>query len=168
MLYIPKVREYSKILTDDEVKNFVAIEFEEYFRSRRETLYYTLNEEQNLRKVAKLLYIFQTTPDEVEKYLEVMQSDSVDNYVDRYKIRVLNLFNSELQLTNTKSMIKSKLRELLGGFKKFKVQTILVLEHKKRSDCKIFHLSTKLIASDSDINKAFIFMHQSITTKIKN
>ena len=50
----------------------------------------------------------------------------------------------------------------------FKVQTILVLEYKKRNDRKIFHLSTKLIASDSDIDKALISMHQSIMTKIKN
>ena len=33
---------------------------------------------------------------------------------------------------------------------------------------KIFHSSTKLIASDSDIDEAFKSMHQSIITKIKN
>ena len=51
---------------------------------------------------------------------------------------------------------------------KFKVHTILVLEYKKRNDCKILYLSTKLIASNSDINEAFKSMHQSIMTKIKN
>ena len=35
---------------------------------------------------------------------------------------------------------------MLSEVKKFKVQTILVLEYKKRNDCKIFHSSTKLIA----------------------
>ena len=49
-----------------------------------------------------------------------------------------------------------------------KVQTILVLDYKKRNDYKIFHSSTKLIASDSGIDNAFICMHQSIMTKIKN
>ena len=49
----------------------------------------------------------------------------------------------------------------------FKVQTILFLDYKKRNDRKIFHSSVKLIASDSDIEKAFKSMHQSITTKIK-
>ena len=49
----------------------------------------------------------------------------------------------------------------------FKVQTILFLDYKKRNDHKIFHSSVKLIASDSDIEKAFKSMHQSITTKIK-
>ena len=34
--------------------------------------------------------------------------------------------------------------------------------YKKKSDCKIFHSSTKLIASGSDINEAFNSMHQSI------
>ena len=49
-----------------------------------------------------------------------------------------------------------------------KVQAILVLYYKKRSDQKIFHSSTKLIANDSDIDEAFKSMHQSIMTKIKN
>ena len=41
------------------MKDFVALNFSEYFKSIRD--------EQNLRKVAKSLYIFVTTPDEVEK-----------------------------------------------------------------------------------------------------
>ena len=65
-------------------------------------------------------------------------------------------------------MIKNKLKELLSELKKFKVQTILVLDYKKRNDRKIFHSSAKLIASDSDIDEAFKSMHQSIMTKIKN
>ena len=48
-----------------------------------------------------------------------------------------------------------------------KDQTTLVLEYKKKNDCKIFHSSHKLIASDSDIDKAFKSMHQSIMKKIK-
>ena len=31
MLYIPKIDHYLEILTDEEVKNFVAIAFSEYF-----------------------------------------------------------------------------------------------------------------------------------------
>ena len=50
ILYIPKIDDNLKILNDEEVKDFVAINFSEYFKSIRE--------EQNLRKVAKLLYIF--------------------------------------------------------------------------------------------------------------
>ena len=47
-------------------KKFVAITFSEYFKFTKERLYSKLKEEQNLRKVAKSLYIFVTTPDEVE------------------------------------------------------------------------------------------------------
>ena len=65
-------------------------------------------------------------------------------------------------------MIKNKLKELLSEFKKFKVQTVLALEYKKRNDRKMFHLSAKLIANNLDIDEAFIFMHQSNMTKIKN
>ena len=67
MLYIPNIGDYLKILTDYEVKDFVVITFSEYFKSTREKLYSKLIEDQNLREVAKSLYIFLTTPDEVEK-----------------------------------------------------------------------------------------------------
>ena len=33
MLDIPKTDDYLKLLTDDEVKDFVAINFREYFKS---------------------------------------------------------------------------------------------------------------------------------------
>ena len=36
MLYIPKTDDYLKILTDEEVKNFVAIHFHKYYKSIRE------------------------------------------------------------------------------------------------------------------------------------
>ena len=65
-------------------------------------------------------------------------------------------------------MIKNKLKELLSELKTVKVQIVLVLDYKKRNDCKIFHSSTKLIANHSDIDEAFISIHQSIMTKIKN
>ena len=61
MVYIPKIDDYLKISTDDEVKGFVAINISEYFKSIRE--------EQNIRKVAKLFYIFLATSDEVDKYV---------------------------------------------------------------------------------------------------
>ena len=82
-------------------------------------------------------------------------------------MNILNLFDPELQLINTKPMIKNKLKELLSELKKFKFQTILVLDYKKRNDCKIFHSSAKLIANDPDIDEAFKSMHQNIMTKIK-
>ena len=44
---------------------------------------------------------------------------------------------------------------------------MLVLEYKKRNDHKIFHSSVKLVASDSGIDEASKFLHQSIITKKK-
>ena len=62
MFYIPNISDYLKILTDDEVKDFVALNFAECFKSTSEKLYSKLSEEQNLRKVTKSFYIFLTTP----------------------------------------------------------------------------------------------------------
>ena len=84
MLDMPKIGDYFKILTDDEVKDFVAINFSEYFKSTREKLYSKLTQEQNIRKVAEFLYIFLTTSDEVEKDAKTMQSNSSDKYVYLY------------------------------------------------------------------------------------
>ena len=66
-----------------------------------------------------------------------------------------NLFDVELQLINTKPVIKNKLQELLSELKKFKFQAILILDYKKRNDHKIFHSSATLTASDSDIDETF-------------
>ena len=45
---------------------------------------------------------------------------------------------------------------------------MLALDYRKRNNHEIFHSCAKLNASDSDIDEAFKFMYQSITTKIKN
>ena len=55
MLYILKIDDSLEILTDQEVKGFVAINFSE-----------SITEEQNFRKTAKSLYNFLTTPDEMQ------------------------------------------------------------------------------------------------------
>ena len=58
MLSIPKIDDYLDILTEEEVKDFVAYHFSEYLNSIRE--------EQNYRKFAKFVYIIPTTADKVE------------------------------------------------------------------------------------------------------
>ena len=78
MLYIPKIYDYLQILTDEKVKDFVAINFGEYFNS--------IIKEESLRKVAKLLYIFLTKE---EKYVEPNSSGSC---IHRYNVEILNLF----------------------------------------------------------------------------
>ena len=155
-MYIPKIDEYLEILTDEEVKDFVAINVSEYFKSIRE--------EQSLMNDVKSLDIFLRTPEEAEKYA---QSNSSDNCLHHYNVEILNLFDPELQLINTKPVVKNKLKELLSELKKFKVETILVLYYRKGNDRKIFHLSTKFIASDSEIDEVFKSMHHSIMTKTK-
>ena len=67
MFHIPKTDDYLKILTDDEVKDFLATNISEYFKSKREKLHSKRSEKENLRNVAESLYIFLTTSDEVEK-----------------------------------------------------------------------------------------------------
>ena len=84
----------------------------------------------------------------------------------------MNIFDPELQLINTKTIIINKLKVLLGELEDFKIQTVLNVEFKKIVDHKpmrkFFYLITILTANDSDIDKAFGLLNQSIVTKIKN
>ena len=85
--------------------------------------------------------------------------------VYHYNVKILNLFDPEVQLINTKPVIKSKLKKLLNELKSLKFKAGLVLDYMKRNGCKIFHSSAKLIASDSHIHEAFKSMNQSIMKK---
>ena len=55
ILYNSKIDDYLEILTGEEVKDFLAINFSECLKS--------IKKQQNLRKVAKSLSNFLTTPD---------------------------------------------------------------------------------------------------------
>ena len=81
MLHIPKIDDYWKILTDEDVKDFIVKNFSKCSDSIRE--------EQNYRKVTKLPYIFLTTHDEVEKYV---QSNSSDNCAHLYNVEIFEYF----------------------------------------------------------------------------
>ena len=50
MLYIPKINDYLEIFTDEEVKDFVAINFREYFK--------LIEEKQNHRKLLNCFISF--------------------------------------------------------------------------------------------------------------
>ena len=52
------------------MKDFVAINISEYFKSNSEKLYPKPSQEKK-KKVDESLYICLTTPDEVEKYVEL-------------------------------------------------------------------------------------------------
>ena len=58
MLYIPKINDYLKTLTDEVVNDFVAINFSEYFKSTRETLYSKLKENKILEKLLNCFVSF--------------------------------------------------------------------------------------------------------------
>ena len=83
----------------------------------------------------------------------------------------MNIFDPELQLINTKPIIINKLKDLLGELEDFKIQTVLNGEFKKivdhKANAKPFYLITKLTANDSDIDKAFGLINQSVVTKNK-
>ena len=74
MLYIPKIDDCLKMLTDNKLKDIVVINFGACFKSTRKIA-------ELLRKVAELIFIFLATPDEVHKYGMMMQSRSSDYYV---------------------------------------------------------------------------------------
>ena len=158
MLYNLKIDNYLKLLTDEEVKDYLAISFSEYLKSIRE-------EQNRSKKAVKLIYVFLTSPDEVEKYAHIIFSD---NCIFHYNVQILNTFDPELQLISTKLMIKNNLKELIGKIKNCKFKTKLVLEYKTRNDSKIFHSSAKLTDSDSYIDEEFKSLHESIVTKIIN
>ena len=106
MFYIPKIGAYSKILADDELKDFVVINFAEYFKPMNEKLYSKVSEEQHLLKSAESLFMFLTTTSEVKNYVEMMQLSFSDNCLYHFNIKILNLFDLELHLINTKPIIK--------------------------------------------------------------
>ena len=103
------IDDYLKIVTDEEVKDFLAINFGEYFKFTKK--------EQNLRRVIKSLSIFLATPAELNKYVP---STSSDNCVHHYNAAILNLFDPELRVINTKPVIKIKLKKLLNELKSSK------------------------------------------------
>ena len=77
---MPIIDNYLTILTDEEVKYFVAINISKYFKS--------IIEEQNYRNVVRLLCIYLVTTDKVEKHV---QPNSSGNCVHCYKVEILNV-----------------------------------------------------------------------------
>ena len=58
MFQIPKIGDYLKILTDDEVEDFAVIKFGEYFKYAKEKLYSKVSEKQNLEKLLNCFIYF--------------------------------------------------------------------------------------------------------------
>ena len=83
MLYIPKIGDYLKILTDD-------------------------------KKLLNHFISFSKHLVKYKKHVEMMELNSSDNLVHCYNIEIFNLSDPELQLINTKPMIKNKLKNFLS------------------------------------------------------
>ena len=67
-----------------------------------------------------------------EKAIKVTNwSHTYKSYVSTYDFEILNSFNGELQLNDTKSAIKNKLIDLWPELKEFIFVTTLVLEFEK-------------------------------------
>ena len=67
-----------------------------------------------------------------EKNVKITKREhALKGYASTYHVNILNYLNPALQLKDTESTIKSKLRELLAQLKGFKFVTTLVLVFKK-------------------------------------
>ena len=55
MLHIPKIDDYWKFVTDDEVKDSIATNFGDYIKSTKQKLHSKLSKGKTLRKVTKLV-----------------------------------------------------------------------------------------------------------------
>ena len=58
MLYIPIFADFLKTLFEEEVKDFVLINFDEYFKCTREKRYSKLSEEKDLEKLLNRFIVF--------------------------------------------------------------------------------------------------------------
>ena len=58
MFHIPKIVSSVEIMTDDEVKDFVAINFRQFLKSTREILYSKLSEKEILEKLLNCFIYF--------------------------------------------------------------------------------------------------------------
>lgn len=84
-----KIGNYLKYLAHDKVKFFVGISFIQYFKYATEEFYSKLCEEKYLwkKKFFSCFYIFLAAPNEIETYVELMQSSTFDNCICSYNIK---------------------------------------------------------------------------------
>ena len=92
-------------------------------------------------------------------------------FASTYNVEILKSFNSELQLKDTESAIKSKQIELLSQWKGFESVASLVLVFKKienenQANYDNFDLSSKveIIINESDINDVFLSIYATVIT----
>ena len=115
ILYVPKIVDYLKILTDEELKDLVAISFSEYFKSTVENCF--LNEVKNKILVKLLNCICLTALEEVEKFAKIKQSNSPDKYVHRYNIELWIFLIQNYNWFTLKLWLKTNLKNCYVSWK---------------------------------------------------
>ena len=110
-----------------------------------------------------------------EKNIKIAKREhTFKGFASTYNVEILNSFNSELQLKDTESAIKNKLKKLLSELRGFKFMTTLVLMFKKiESKDKIkydhFYSSSKaeIIINESYIDDVFESIYTAIISNIQ-
>ena len=123
-----------------------------------------------MAELVTLPYYFAVTLQNVKIYLTKKTIKNVKTgYVSTGNVDILNSLNSELQLKNTESVIKNKLKDLLSKF-----VTALVMEFKKiESDdatkYNTFYSNSKAetIINESDIDNVFESIYCKIISNIQ-
>ena len=123
-----------------------------------------------MAELVTLPYYFAVTLQNVKIYLTKKTIKNVKTgYVSTGNVDILNSLNSELQLKNTESVIKNKLKDLLSKF-----VTALVMEFKKiESDDatkdNTFYSNSKAetIINESDIDNVFESIYCKIISNIQ-
>ena len=95
------------------------------------------------------------------------------DYGSIYNVKILNYFNTELQLTDTESAINNRLIELLTQLKGFNfVKTLVLLftktEIEEKTKYDNFYSSSKpeIIINESDIDDVFKSIYRTIKSNI--
>ena len=95
-------------------------------------------------------------------------------FASTYNVEILNSFNPDLQLKDTESAIKNKLKKLLSKLRGFKFVTTLGLVFKKieikdktKYDNFISSSKAKIIINESDIDDVFESIYSTIISNIQ-
>ena len=104
------------------------------------------------------------------------QAHAFKNYASSHNVEILNHLNPKLQLKDTKSAIKKKLKKLLTGLTGFTFLTILVLvikkmesESKTKYNTFYSHSKAETIINDSDIDDNVIkSVYDTVISTIQN
>ena len=95
-------------------------------------------------------------------------------FSSHYNFEILNSYNPELQLKDTESAIKNKLKQLMTELRGFKFVTTLVLVFKKvesedKTKYGTFYSNSKaeIIVNESDINDMFKSIYTTFISNIQ-